>query len=69
MFHFLENVSARERLDCWSKEDLKYGNLEKSREHIQIYNGVINLLEQLVEIMGEIDVSSAQFTYFRSRAG
>lgn len=61
LFHFLENVSARERLDCWSKEDLKYGNLEKSREHIQIYNGVINLLEQLVEIMGEIDVSSAQF--------
>lgn len=61
LFHFLENVSARERLDHWSKEDLKCGNLERSREHIQIYNGVINLLEQLVEIMGEIDVSSAQF--------
>ena len=61
MFHLLENVSARERLEFWSNEDLKNGNLEKSREHTQVYNGIIYMMEQLVELMGEIDISSAQF--------
>jgi len=61
LFYFLESVSVVERLESWSKEDLEKGDLEKSREHIQVYNGIINLMEQLVELMGEMEISSAQF--------
>ena len=61
LFHYLENVSAGERLEYWSKEDLKEGALEKSREHSQVYNGIIDLMEQLVELMGGMEVSSAQY--------
>ncbi len=61
IFHLLENVSAGNRLEFWGREDLRRGNLEKSREHAQVYNGIIYVMEQLAELMGETAISSAQF--------
>lgn len=62
LFRLLENISAEKRLEFWSREDLKKGSLEEARQHAQVYNGVIDMFEQLVELMGEMDLSARQFS-------
>lgn len=53
LYELLMETGAWERLEFWSKQALERGNPEKARAHLQVYKGVIDLFDQLVEIMGE----------------
>lgn len=53
VYELLSDARAWDRLELWRGEALYRGNPEKAREHLQVYKGVINLMDQLVEIMGE----------------
>ena len=59
LYGLLQETGAWERMESWSEEALKKGNAEKAREHLQVYRGVVELMDQLVEIMGEEKISSS----------
>ncbi|MDO9536305.1 MAG: exodeoxyribonuclease V subunit gamma [Bacillota bacterium] len=61
LYGLMEDVNAWERLEYWSKKAMDLGNPEKAREHLQVYKGIIELMDQVVEIMGEEKISSALF--------
>jgi ATP-dependent helicase/nuclease subunit B len=61
LFGLLQEVGAGERLELWKKEALQRGAPEKARENDQVYDGVIGLMDQLVEIMGAEKISAALY--------
>ena len=49
------------KLEKWKNDAEKSGNLVKVREHDQVWNAVIDLLDQYVEILGEEKIAVKQF--------
>ncbi len=61
LFGLLESVLAAERLERWSGECLMRGQPEKAREHAQIWESVLDVLDQTVEMMGGETMSLGSF--------
>ena len=61
LYELLMETGAWGRLEFWSKQALERGNPEKAREHLQVYKGVIDLFDQLVEIMGEEKITGSLY--------
>lgn len=59
--NLLGEVQAAQRMENWSQRALEEGNLEKAREHLQVYKGFIGVLEQMTEIMAEDKLTPAIF--------
>jgi ATP-dependent helicase/nuclease subunit B len=53
----LLELRVPEKLERWSEECLQAGAPEKAREHAQVWDSVIDMFDQLVEILGEEPVS------------
>lgn len=62
LYLFLEELHIPEKLENWKKSAEEAGNLIKAREHEQVWNAVMDLLDQYVEILGEEPVSLKSFT-------
>lgn len=62
VYMLLEDAGVAERLQQWSEEALLEGRPEKSKEHAQIWDNIIEMFDQMVEILGEEQVS---FDLFR----
>ncbi|MFB7812688.1 helicase-exonuclease AddAB subunit AddB [Paenibacillus chitinolyticus] len=58
LYELLEDVHAPERLEQWYAEAAANGRPEKAREHSQIWGSLMDLLDQLVELMGEEEISA-----------
>lgn len=52
LFGFLELADVPARLELWSRESLEAGMPEKAREHAQVWDRIIDLLDQIVEMLG-----------------
>ncbi|XEC96807.1 helicase-exonuclease AddAB subunit AddB [Paenibacillus tarimensis] len=61
LFRLLEHVQAADRLERWGSLASERGDMRKAREHRQLWDGVMDLLDQLVVMMGEQEVSAALF--------
>ena len=61
LYELLETVSAGEQLHLAAEQARERGEPEKSREQEQVYQGIIALMDQLVEITGEENVTPALF--------
>ncbi|XJZ28134.1 helicase-exonuclease AddAB subunit AddB [Bacillota bacterium Lsc_1132] len=61
IYLFLEELDIPEKLEKWKTEAEQTGNLVKMREHEQVWNAVIDLLDQYVEVLGEESVPLKQF--------
>ncbi|SDC71820.1 DNA helicase/exodeoxyribonuclease V, subunit B [Paenibacillus sp. UNCCL117] len=61
LYELLTELQVPERLEKWSQEALNAGEPEKAREHAQVWDRVIDMLDQLVELTGEEDISVEQF--------
>jgi ATP-dependent helicase/nuclease subunit B len=61
LYLFLEELQVREKLDQWRLEAEQKGELSAAREHEQVWNEVIDLLDQFVELLGEEKVSLQLF--------
>jgi ATP-dependent helicase/nuclease subunit B len=57
----LEDVQAAERLERWSEAELEAGNPEKAREHVQVWSGLMDALDQIVEVLGRETVGLEAF--------
>lgn len=61
LYELLVTVQAPEKLETWSGQAIFEGKPEKAREHSQMWNSVMDMLDQLVETMGEDDLSLELF--------
>ncbi len=61
LYALLESVSAGKHLQLAAVQAREAGEPEKSREHEQVYQGIMDLMDQLVEIMGEEKVNAPFF--------
>ncbi|WML43320.1 helicase-exonuclease AddAB subunit AddB [Neobacillus sp. PS3-40] len=61
IYLYLEELDIPSKLENWKMDAEKNGNLVKMREHEQVWNAVIDLLDQYVEILGEESISVKQF--------
>lgn len=61
LFKLLEELSVHEKLSEWSQAEELRGNLALSREHLKIWDDVINLFEQIVDALGEDTITRAEF--------
>lgn len=61
LYELLVVVHAPERLEYWSVLCAEEGKPEKSKEHLQMWNRVMDVLDQLVEMLGDETVSTDLF--------
>ena len=61
VYLFLEEMDIPAKLEKWKIEAEETGNLVKMREHEQVWNAVIDLLDQYVEVLGEEIIPLKQF--------
>jgi ATP-dependent helicase/nuclease subunit B len=61
LYLLLEEVAVTERLQQWSEEAFLHGRPEKSKEHAQIFDNIMDMLDQMVDILGEEVVSADLF--------
>jgi ATP-dependent helicase/nuclease subunit B len=53
LYYFLEDTGAADTLERWSAKDVKAGQPGKKAYHRPLWDGVLNVLDQLVELMGD----------------
>jgi len=53
VYLFLEETGAADRLESWTKQDELAGRPDRMAVHRPLWDGVVYLLDQLVELMGE----------------
>ena len=61
LFNLLEDLNVHEKLSDWSQAEEMRGNLALSKEHVKIWDDVINLFEQVVEAPGDEEISVREF--------
>lgn len=61
LFYWLEKIKAPERLESIRESYDQEGRGEKAREQEQVWNALIQLLEELTEIAGEESVNVSKF--------
>ncbi|WP_419888740.1 helicase-exonuclease AddAB subunit AddB [Neobacillus niacini] len=62
IYLYLEELDIPSKLENWKMEAEQKGNLVKMREHDQVWNACIDLLDQYVEILGDDAVSLKSFS-------
>jgi len=61
IYLYLEELDIPEKLEKWKMAAEEKGNLVRIREHEQVWNAVVELLDQYVEILGEEQVPLKAF--------
>lgn len=61
LYELLMTVQAPEKMEAWSEQAIADGKPEKAREHGQMWNSIMDMLDQLVETMGDDDLSLELF--------
>ena len=61
VYLFMEELDIPAKLEYWRLAAEQEGKLVEAREHEQAWNGVIDLLDQFVEMLGESKVATKQF--------
>lgn len=62
LFKLLMDLGVPQKLNEWCQEAQERGRLEEAQEHAQVWSGIVNLLDQLVEAMGEEKMSLPNFS-------
>ncbi len=62
LWQLLESVQAQGTLQRWAKEERERGNLEQAALHRKVWMDVTSLLEQLYAILGDTEISPAEFS-------
>ncbi len=61
VYLLLESASVAQRLEQWSSKQMEQGKVRMARSHRQLWNSVMNLLDQLVAICGEEEIGLELF--------
>lgn len=60
-FEFLCNIGVPEKIESWVDKFKEEGNQQLSREYSSIWNLVMELLDEVVEVVGEEELSLEEF--------
>ncbi|MFD0586728.1 helicase-exonuclease AddAB subunit AddB [Paenibacillus sp. GCM10027627] len=52
LYRLLETAEAADRLELWSRADMEAGHARRARTHRQLWDNVMDLLDQMVELAG-----------------
>ncbi|OFI05459.1 ATP-dependent helicase/deoxyribonuclease subunit B [Clostridium acetireducens DSM 10703] len=61
LYNFLNNIKVSEKIEGWIKKFKIDGKLDIASEYNQIWNIVVDILDQIVETIGEENINSKQF--------
>ncbi len=61
LYQLLEDVGAASRIELWSDRCIQEGYGEKAREHTQLWENIMILIDQMSEIMGRDELSLELF--------
>ena len=61
LFNLLEGLKVHEKLAEWAAAEENRGNLALSREHLKIWDDVINLFDEIVDALGEETITRPEF--------
>ncbi|MBD2869473.1 helicase-exonuclease AddAB subunit AddB [Paenibacillus arenilitoris] len=61
LYRLLDDIGAADRLERWSAGDMERGNPRRARNHRQLWDGVMQLMDQLVELAGPQAMSQELF--------
>jgi ATP-dependent helicase/nuclease subunit B len=61
IYEFLSKIQAGERVEYWVQQFKEQKELDMANEYSQVWNVVIELLDQLVEILGDEQVKLEEF--------
>lgn len=61
LYRLLDEAACADRLEAWSAQDLEAGKTRRARSHRQLWESVMQLLDQLVELAGAQQVSPELF--------
>ena len=61
LFRLLEDLNVHEKLAEWSQTEELRGNLTQAREHEKIWGDAVDLLEQVVDALGDETISTREF--------
>lgn len=61
LYRLLDQSDAADRLERWSLQDTQAGKTQRARSHRQLWDSVMQLLDQLVELAGKQTVSPELF--------
>lgn len=61
LFQLLDDLKVAQRLELWSDQAEEAGDLGAAREHEQVWADVLDLLDQMVESMGDAEMGLDQY--------
>lgn len=61
LFGLLDSLESPDRLESWSRRAEEDGRLEPAREHVQVWGGLIALLDQVVEALGDEELTTEEY--------
>lgn len=61
LYRFLDRVGVADTLDRWAADATRVGRLEKAQEHIQVWNGIVGLFDEMVAGLGDAEMSLTDF--------
>ncbi|NLG80318.1 MAG: helicase-exonuclease AddAB subunit AddB [Firmicutes bacterium] len=61
LFELLADLHVRKRVEEWAQEAMGSGDIEAAREHQQVWNAVIGLLDEVVEALGNETTDASGF--------
>lgn len=61
VYQLLEDIDAPRRLDLMAHHSLRDGHPQEAMEHRQLWTAILELLDQIVEMMGEEELGSLLF--------
>ncbi|REK63793.1 MAG: helicase-exonuclease AddAB subunit AddB [Brevibacillus sp.] len=61
LYRFLTALDVPEKLESWQRTAEEAGDLEEAQVHGQVWNGLMNLLDQVVEVMGDEQMEIAMY--------
>lgn len=61
LFELLASLEVCEQLEKWRKECINSGDPESAREHEQVWNAVIDLLDEVVRVLGDKETTCDEF--------
>ena len=62
LYQFLEDLKIAQKLEARMEKAEKEGQLQKAKEHEQVWKAVINMLDQMVELIGDHSISVSMFS-------
>ncbi|KKM08757.1 ATP-dependent helicase [Clostridiales bacterium PH28_bin88] len=61
LFELLVDLRVPDTLERWRREAEEAGDLDAAREHSQVWDGVVSLLDQVVEALGEEEMDLPEY--------